>query len=163
MQLLADVRDRDYLPAADATVNAHVIGPDRLQADLSLHAVPGIPGRYQADWTAPAAGMYVADLTANEGTLSAGRDTLAFQREDGVAENFHTGQNVALLKSLAADTGGRYWAPDELDGFARAIPFSNAGVSVQRYQDLWNMPALFLLLLALRLAEWLLRRRWGVV
>ncbi len=163
VQLLADVRDRNYLPAADAVVSAHMIGPDRLQADLSLRAVPGIPGRYQADWTAPAVGMYVADLTANEGSLSAGHDTIAFQREDGAAENFHTGQNVALLKSLAAETGGRYWTPDELEGLARAIPFSNAGVSVQRYQDLWNMPALFLLLVALRMLEWLLRRRWGVV
>jgi len=163
VQLQADVRDRNYLPAADAVVGAHMIGPDRLQADVSLRAVPGIPGRYQADWTAPAVGMYVADLTAAEGTLSAGHDTIAFQRQDGVAENFHTGQNVALLKSLAADTGGRYWSPADLDGLAKAIPFSNAGVSVQKFQDLWNMPAVFLLLIALRMSEWLLRRRWGVV
>jgi uncharacterized membrane protein len=163
VQLQADVRDRNYLPAADAIVNAHVIGPDRLQADVSLRAVPGIPGRYQADWSAPAVGLYVADLVANQGALSAGHDTIAFQRQDGVAENFHTGQNVALLKSLAADTGGRYWSPDDLDGLARAIPFSNAGVSVQKFQDLWNMPILFLLLITLPAAEWLLRRRWGVV
>jgi uncharacterized membrane protein len=163
VQLLADVRDRNYLPAADAVVNAHLIGPDRLQADVSLRAVPGIPGRYRADWTAPAVGMYVADLTASQGTLSAGHDAIAFERQDGIAENFHTGQNVALLKSLAADTGGRYWTADSLDGLARAIPFSNAGVSVQKFQDLWNMPAVFLLLIALRMSEWLLRRRWGVV
>jgi uncharacterized membrane protein len=163
VQLLADVRDKDYLPAADAVVNAHIIGPDRLQADVSLRAVPGQPGRYQTDWTAPAVGTYVADLTANQGALSAGRDTIAFQRQDGVAENFHTGQNVALLKSLAADTGGRYWSPGDLDGLASAIPFSNAGVSVQKFQDLWNMPAVFLTLILLRTAEWLLRRRWGVV
>ena len=163
VQLLADVRDRNYLPATDAVVTAHLIGPERLQSQVSLRPVPGIPGRYQADWTAPAAGMYVADLSATQGTLSAGRDTIAFEREDGNAEYFHTGQNTALLKSLAADTGGRYWAPDELDALARAIPFSNAGVSVQRYQELWNMPALFLLLLGLRSAEWLARRRWGVV
>jgi hypothetical protein len=161
--LQADVRDRNYLPAADAIVNAHVIGPDRLQAEVSLRAVPGIPGRYQADWTAPAVGLYVADIAANQGALSAGHDTIAFQRQDGVAENFHTGQNVALLKALAADTGGRYWSADDLNGLARAIPFSNAGVSVQKFQDLWNMPVLFLLLITLRMAEWLLRRRWGVV
>lgn len=162
-QLLADVRDRNYLPAMDAVVNAHVIGPDRLQADVSLRMVPGLPGRYQADWTAPAAGVYVADVSASEGSLSAGRDTVAFQREDGVAEDFHTGQNVGLLQSLAADTGGRYWAPQDLPGLARAIPFSNAGVSVQKFQDLWNMPAVFLMLMTLRIGEWLLRRRWGVV
>jgi uncharacterized membrane protein len=163
VQLLADVRDRNYLPATDAVVNAHVIGPDRLQADVSLRAVPGQPGRYQTDWSATAVGVYVADITANQGALSAGRDTVAFQRQDGVAENFHTGQNVALLKSLAADTGGRYWAPDDLDALARAIPFSNAGISVQKFQDLWNMPAVFLTLILLRMTEWLLRRRWGVV
>ncbi|MEJ0005780.1 MAG: hypothetical protein WDM77_05185 [Steroidobacteraceae bacterium] len=163
VQLLADVRDKNYLPAADAVVNARLIGPDRLQADVSLRAVPGLPGRYQTDWTAPAVGTYVADITANQGALSAGRDTIAFQRQDGMAENFHTGQNVALLKSLAADTGGRYWSADDLDGLARAIPFSNAGVSVQKFQDLWNMPALFLTLILLRMTEWLLRRRWGVV
>jgi uncharacterized membrane protein len=163
LQLLADVRDRNYLPATDAIVNAHVIGPDRLQADVSLRAVPGQAGRYQTDWTAPAVGVYVADITASQGALAAGRDTVAFLREDGVAENFHTAQNVALLKSLAADTGGRYWTADDLDGLARAIPFSNAGVSVQRFQDLWNMPAVFLALILLRMVEWLLRRRWGVV
>ena len=163
VQLQAEVRDRNYLPATDAVVNAHVIGPDRLQADVALRAVPGLPGRYQTDWTAPAVGLYVADITANQGALGAGHDTIAFQREEGVAENFHTGQNVALLKSLAAATGGRYWSADELPGLARAIPFSNAGVSVRRFQELWNMPVLFLMLMLLRLAEWLLRRRWGVV
>jgi uncharacterized membrane protein len=163
VQLLSDVRDRNYLPATDAVVNAHVIGPDRLQADVSLRAVPGLPGRYQTDWTAPAVGTYVVDIMANQGAVAAGRDTIAFQRQDGVAENFHTGQNVALLKSLAAETGGRYWLPDELDALARAIPFTSAGVSVQKFQDLWNMPAVFLTLVLLRMAEWLLRRRWGVV
>jgi uncharacterized membrane protein len=163
VQLLADVRDRNYLPATDAVVSAHIIGPDRLQADVSLRLVPGLPGRYQADWTAPTVGMYVADITAAQGSLNAGRDTIAFQRQDGVAEDFHTGQNVALLKSLAADTGGRYWSAADLAGLARAIPFSNAGVSVQKFQDIWNMPAVFLTLIALRMAEWLLRRRWGVV
>ncbi len=163
VQLLADVHDRNYLPAADAVVNAHLIGPDKLQADVSLRAVPGIPGRYQADWTAPAVGMYVAEVAANQGALSAGRDTIAFERQDGVAENFRTGQNVDLLKSLSTETGGRYWTADELDALARAIPYSNAGVSVQRFQDLWNMPLIFLVLIGLRTAEWLLRRRWGVV
>ena len=67
LQLLADVRDRNYLPATDAVVSAHLIGPDRLQADVSLRLVPGQPGRYQTDWTAPAVGMYVADITASPG------------------------------------------------------------------------------------------------
>ncbi len=164
VQLLADVRDRNYLPgrrrrgerACDRTGSA--AGGCR-----AASGGRDSPVATRAIGPAPAVGMYVADITANQGALGAGHDTIAFERQDGVAENFHTGQNVALLKSLAADTGGRYWSPADLGELARAIPFSNAGVSVQKFQDLWNMPAVFLTLLLLRMSEWLLRRRWGVV
>ena len=163
VRLTAQVRGEDWLPAAGADVQAHVIGPGSLAADVPLRAVPGDPGRYQADWSAPATGVYVAEITARLGARQAGRDTVSFQRLDGVAEAFHTGQNAALLRQLAADTGGSYWRPDQVSGLARAIPFSSAGVSVQQLDDLWNMPVNFLLLLLLRATEWLLRRRWGVV
>jgi hypothetical protein len=34
---------------------------------------------------------------------------------------------------------------------------------VRNTDELWNMPIIFFLLLALPAAEWLLRRKWGVV
>ena len=34
---------------------------------------------------------------------------------------------------------------------------------MRQIDDLWNMPAAFLLLLGLRCGEWLLRRKWGVI
>jgi hypothetical protein len=34
---------------------------------------------------------------------------------------------------------------------------------VRETRDLWDMPAIFLLLLMLRSGEWLLRRKWGVI
>jgi hypothetical protein len=34
---------------------------------------------------------------------------------------------------------------------------------MRQTKELWNMPAIFLLLILLRFSEWLLRRRWGVV
>ena len=88
---------------------------------------------------------------------------LTFQREDGVAENFHTEQNRHLLEQLASQTGGRYWKPSELKDLPRDISYSEAGISVRSTKELWNMPIVFLLLLGLPIAEWLLRRKWGVV
>ena len=77
-----------------------------------------------------------------------GSDVLTFQREDGVAENFHTGQNRHLLEQLASQTGGRYWKPSDLKNLPRDISYSEAGISVRNTEELWNMPIVFLLLLA---------------
>ncbi len=97
------------------------------------------------------------------GELALGSDVFHFRREDGVAEDFHPEQNRELLTRLAEQTGGRYWTLDDVAGLPSEIRFSEAGITARETMDLWDMPALFLLLLALRGAEWLLRRRWGVV
>ncbi len=92
-----------------------------------------------------------------------GKDVVAFRREDGVAENFHTEQNADLLKKLSEETGGRYWTQDELERLPKEISYSEAGISVRDTKELWDMPAVFCLLLGLMAADWLLRRKWGVV
>ena len=80
-----------------------------------------------------------------------------------MAENFHTAQNRELLEKLATETGGRYWRPSELSRLPNEISYSDAGISVRDIKELWNMPVVFLWLLLLMAAEWLLRRKWGVV
>jgi hypothetical protein len=80
-----------------------------------------------------------------------------------VAENFHTGQNRELLEKLSDETGGRYWTPQNVSRLPSEISYSEAGITVRDTKQLWNMPIIFLLLLALPSAEWLLRRKWGVV
>lgn len=162
-QIIADVRDKEYHPAADASVSAHVIGPGGLTASLDLQPVADAPGRFSVPWAAPVPGVYVADLTARRGAEEIGSDAVTFQRLDGVAESFHTGQNRQLLQRLAASTGGRYLTPGELGTLVTDIPYSRAGISVQQVKELWNVPVAFLALLLLRAGEWLLRRHWGVV
>ena len=162
-EIAADVRDKDYHPAADARVTARVIGPGGLAAALELSPVPNSPGHFQAAWSAPTPGLYVAELTARRGAEDIGSDVVTFQRQDGVAENFHTEQNRALLETLATSTGGRDLRPAQLAGIAGEIPYSQAGITMQQIKELWNVPIAFLLILALRAGEWVLRRVWGVV
>jgi hypothetical protein len=80
-----------------------------------------------------------------------------------VAENFHTSQNRELLEKLAEQTGGRYYKPSGASKLASEISYSEAGITSRETRDLWDMPVVFLLALGIRGAEWLLRRRWGVV
>ena len=124
---------------------------------------PTTPGLFHGEWNAEKPGSYVADVIAGHGSEELGRDVATFQRMDGVAESFHTEQNRPLLENLASQTGGRYWRPQDLSRLAAEIPYSNAGITVREAKNLWDMPAIFLLLLILRGSEWLLRRKWGVV
>jgi len=166
LQLKAQVRDRNFQPAPDAHVTAHIIGPGGADALLDMAPSQTTSGQYQAEWTAEKPGTYLAEVVAESAggqPQELGRDVLTFQREDGVAENFHTEQNRPFLEQLASETGGRYWKSSELKNLPRDISYSEGGISVRNAKELWNMPIVFLFLLGLPVAEWLLRRKWGVV
>jgi hypothetical protein len=163
VQFSADVRDKNYLPAADAHVEAHILGPGGSAAQIEMTPDPNAPGTFHADWTADQAGSYLTEVIATRDKDELGRDVLNFGRMDGVAENFHTEQNRDLLQKLSAETGGRYWTPQDVSKLPAEISYSEAGINVRDTKELWNMPIVFLLLLLLPSAEWLLRRKWGVV
>jgi hypothetical protein len=166
MQLTAQVRDRQFQPSPDAHVTAHIVGPEGVNVFLDLAPAQDTPGTYQADWTAEKPGAYLGEITAESAggqPQELGRDVVTFQREDGVAENFHTEQNRRLLEQLASQTGGRYWKPGDLKDLPRDISYSDAGISVRSTKELWDMPFVFVLLIGLPAGEWLLRRKWGVV
>jgi len=163
VRLTATVRDKEYVPAPDARVVAHVIGPEGASALVDMRPVPDNAGTFQAEWTAEKPGSYVTEVTAGRGADELGRDVLTFERTDGVAENFHTEQNRELLEKLSSQTGGRYWKADELGRLPREISYSEAGISVRDTKELWNMPIVFLVLLGLMSGQWMLRRKWGVI
>jgi uncharacterized membrane protein len=162
----AEVRDQQFQQAGNAHVTAHILGPEGLSALVDLPPSEETPGLYRTEWTAEKPGTYVAEVVAESAgkqSQALGRDVVTFQREDGVAENFHTGQNRHLLEQLASETGGRYWGSSDLKNLPRDISYSEAGISVRSTKELWDMPIVFVLLLGLPIGEWLLRRKWGVI
>ena len=163
IQLRAEVRDQSYLPTNDAEVEANIIGPNGTSEAVALRPQPLTQGIYAADWNASRDGSYVAEVSAKRGKTDLGKDVLTFRREDGVAENFHHQQNRDLLQKLADETGGRYYTPSDAKKLPTEISFSEAGITGRETRDLWNIPLVFFVILALRSTEWLLRRKWGVV
>jgi hypothetical protein len=163
VELRAEVRDAKYLLAGDAEVQARIVSPDGATQTIPLRPDLVSHGLYSAEWDAAQDGSYVAEISARRGTTELGSDVLTFRREDGVAENFHREQNRDLLEKLANETGGRYYTASNARRLAQEIAYSEAGVTTREVKDLWNMPAIFILLLILKASEWLLRRRWGVL
>ncbi len=161
--LRAEVRDRNYRHANNARVTATLHPEEGPPTTVPLSPSSSEPGVYESEVEAPRTGVYQVEASAHLGDDRLGGDTLHVRRERGVAEDFHPQRNATLLESLAEQTGGDYWELDNLDSLPAEIGFSQAGITTRETLDLWDMPAVFLLLVALRAAEWLLRKRKGIV
>ena len=157
----AQVRDRSFEPIADAAVSVSVRRDFSAPSTLTMNPVPGEVGMYQATVQAEEAGLYRFEATAELGEQPLGGAQTAVRRADGISEHFQIQQNRALLERLAGLTGGRYFTLDALDELPEAIQFSEAGIVERELLDLWNMPVNFLLLMLLKLGEWVLRLYWG--
>jgi uncharacterized membrane protein len=161
VRLVAEVRNERFEPINDASVELRVAPQAEPAFSQPMQPSGQGDGRYFASVDAATAGLYRIEMTAREGSREVSTATTHVLRNDGVAEHFATQQHRAQLERLAAMTGGRYWPLADLDGLAAAIPYSKAGVIERQTLDLWNLPIVFLVLLALKLGEWLLRLRWG--
>jgi uncharacterized membrane protein len=158
-----EVRDKEFKPVNNAKVQARFMGPEGVNATMELIPQPLEEGVYTGEWSAEKPGSYVVEILAGREQEAVGNDVLTFRREDGVAENFHTSQNRELLEKLAQQTGGRYYKPADASKLSTEISYSEAGITTRETRDLWDLPLVFLLALAIKSSEWLLRRKWGVV
>jgi len=161
MTLEAEIYDEQFAPVSDAEVEL-LVAPERDAPFTQVMRPSGNgDGRYVAQVDAPSAGLYRIDMSAQRHGAPVASATTHVRRTDGVVEHFATRQNRPVLERLAAMTGGRYWSVDDLQGLAAAIPFSKAGIVERQTLDLWNLPIVFLMLLLVKLGEWLLRLWWG--
>ena len=71
-------------------------------------------------------------------------------------------QRPAVLRRIAQETGGRYYTLDDVSRLADDAMFTESGVTVREAKDLWDMPAVFLVLALLLGAEWGYRRWRGL-
>ena len=67
------------------------------------------------------------------------------------------------MRRLAEATGGRPLAADAGSELARLVAVSGAGITEAEFRPVWDAPALLALLIGLKIAEWLLRRRWRTI
>ncbi|MBC7984098.1 MAG: hypothetical protein H7Y02_09615, partial [Candidatus Obscuribacterales bacterium] len=159
--LEADLRQADYQPLTQAEVEVLVSPEQGAAYTQRLEPSGNGDGRYVGVVDAQQPGLYRIDLRARSGKTEQGTATTFVRREDGVIEHFAREQHRSVLERIAKMTGGRYWRLDELGGLTAAIPYTKAGIVERQMLDLWNIPIVFLILLALKLGEWALRLKWG--
>lgn len=160
--LRAEFRDDAFDPVDDIGVTAVASheGGDSLSIPMLPAAEPGV---FIGEIEPPMSGTWYFEALAerNGEPVAVSRSSMLY--ESGQAEYFGFRANPALLQRISEATGGRYFEAGELTGLADLLRYSSSGITETEYRSVWDAPIVFMLLLALKAGEWLLRRRWKTI
>ncbi|CAN5837960.1 glutamine amidotransferase [soil metagenome] len=162
VSLRAHVTDSAFIDVNSASVLARVTSPSGRQLEVPLEWSLREDGSYTGRFIAEEAGVYRLSAEARRGrdtTRSAGGALLA---DDQGADVEQAELRTPLLRRIARETGGRYYPLAAAARIPEDAVYTEAGVTVRDPRDLWDMPAIFLILVSLMGAEWIYRRRRGL-
>ncbi len=160
--LRAHVTDSTFQDVNSASVTASVTTPSGRLVDVPMEWSLREDGSYTGRFIADEAGVYALTAVARQG-----RDTIrsapgSLLADDQGADVEQAELRTPLLRRIASETGGRYYALKDAEQLADDVIFTESGVTVRDARDLWDMPAVFFLLAALLGSEWVYRRRRGL-
>ena len=159
--LRAQVTTAQFEDVNDAVVSVTITGPTGSSEQLALEWSLRDDGSYAAKFTPRDTGRYTIDAVAQHGdsTKTVTATVLVDERGADVAQ---AELRATLLRRIADETGGRYYPLAQSAALADDAVYTNAGVTVREAKDLWDMPAVFILLTAVLAAEWGYRRWRGL-
>ena len=134
-----------------------------MKRDLPLDWAIDRDGEYRGTFTPDQPGVYTV---TRRGDVAVGRRGRRHERTCASpisnTEYFDAEMRAPLLKRIANETGGRFYTPATANTLAEDVALSKHGVTVVNQMDLWDMPAVLLLLVALVTAEWSYRKARGL-
>ena len=160
-QLIANVVDPSFVELNDASVMVTVTGPDGTVIDVPMSWDGEQPGEYSATLPTRAPGWYEARLDATRGGKTVGSAVTHFRAAPGDAEYFDATMHAGTLRRIADETGGRFYEAGNISSLADDLRYTGRGVTTVEEHDLWHMPIVLMLLVALLCAEWGYRRAVG--
>ena len=164
--LRARVEDERFLAVNDAFVEAEVTGPDGVISAVPLRWTGQGDGEYSGVYVAGGRGTHQVQVRAEGAGLAQGLEAprAATLFEAGVVDDefFDAEADPDLLSRIAEATGGRSFAPGEAESLVMDLSLAESGTTVVERRDLWNVPAVFLLLFGLLATEWGVRHARGL-
>jgi hypothetical protein len=160
--LTAQVADKTFQDVSDARVVAIVRSPTGVVTEVPMSWTVKRDGEYSAVFAPEEEGPYEIRVTATRGDEILGSAVSHLRTAPSDREYFDPTLRTTLLRRLAEETGGQYFRSSDTSKLAEALTLSGRGVTVVEEKDLWDMPAVFLLLVALAGGEWVYRRARGL-
>ena len=149
-------------------LGANTDGPQHLRAVVTsptgeeqlTHLIrhSSLPGVFEAEIPAVNPGDYQLRVEFDEqGEVISSDETRFIVSHEG-REYYQSEMNEKLLRNIAAETNGRFFSPDDMDKLVDALGSHQRGANTLVSYELWDMPAIFLLLVLLLCVEWGYRR-----
>jgi uncharacterized membrane protein len=162
VELDAEVSDRTFLKVNNAQAVARVTSPSGNVSEMPLEWSVTRDGEYKASFTPTEKGLYRVDVRTRVGSDSLVSEPAYISAGDLSTEYFGAEMRAPLLRRIADETGGRFYTPDKVGDLAKDIVFTDVGNTIVDRKDLWDMPIVFLLVLALVTSEWGYRKLRGL-
>ncbi|TVQ62740.1 MAG: hypothetical protein EA379_05075 [Phycisphaerales bacterium] len=135
----------DAPPVAELTLRPHAAtGADGLHRAFSITWLPPEPGEWSLRVAEP--GLTALNLSA-EASVALPDDELRNPETDH-----------ALLARLSSETGGRVFAPEQLDTLPEHLPNRQIRILTERSEPLWDTPLALLIVVLLLTLEWVGRK-----
>lgn len=159
----AELADSSFVRRNDAQPVARVTAPSGATREVPLDWVVDRDGEYQGTYASDELGVHTIKVSAPGGQGAEVADSTFVAVADLGAEWFGAEMRKPLLQRIAEETGGKFYTPATMNTLPADIALTRRGVTVVNQMDLWDMPAVLLLLIALLSAEWTYRRRKGLL
>jgi uncharacterized membrane protein len=163
VRITATISDSSFIDVNDAQATARITGPTGMVEETPVEWTVEADGEYAADVRLGELGDYEIELVAERDGVVIGSDRTYLHAAPSDDEYFAAALRTSLLERIAEETGGRFYTPETVGTLPEDITISGAGVTLVEELDLWDMPAIFLLMLTLMGAEWGFRRIRGLV
>jgi hypothetical protein len=154
----ADVADPAFVGVNNARVSAEVTSPSGRSQQVAMQWTGQRDGEYRGTFAADEDGVYRANVSAVRAGVDLGSDDTYVRAAPSDNEYFDPAMRAQLLKRIADETGGRFYESSGVAALAEDVKYSGRGVTTIEERELWDMPALLILMLGLLITEWTYRR-----
>jgi len=162
--MVAQVYDEAFRPVERATVRVQISGQG---ISRELECADEGNGQYIGVAEPIPEGIYSYTATATSGKIVHGEDRGTVRVGAVAVEFLETAMNKSLLQQLAKRTGGAHYDAGDMRGFADAVVGVPGFVPRERREskdvELWNLEWMLAALVGLVVAEWVIRKRKGML
>ena len=161
LTIAAEVRNARYDAVNDAPVTARITAPSGAIEEVPMAWAGARDGEYRGTFVPQEEGRHEVSVAAATAGAASGASGV-FHVGESDAELASATMRAPLLRRMSDASGGRFYTPATVASLPADIAISGAGVTVRELRELWDMPAIFIVLVGLLGAEWTFRRRRGL-